>query len=601
MPILKRKEPPDKRGQVFHTTLRCSLGGRLRDHKWRGIFEDAVNRTSRTMYLTTLLINAHFVRLCECGSPLPEKINQTFIYRCSSAVSAGASSKWGKEDPELLRTYNQVFADASYEAPSISGLSQTRNECCRLLVTLFDTYNDDAMAKHQRTYICAKYGLSKTHARWLVGQIRVIDRDPTVPDKYPEIWTEKYEQFPDGKADILTAIEEERRLYDGFRKTPQGKTQYRFQMLQLIHSVDPERQRFRRFSLFPEHRPHRRFVPITASTLKDMVAYHKLPPHGIHDVFDLSEFQKSGWEVQMCRTDGVQLHVVRHRTVAVPNTAVPKKPKGDADAAATTPAVVGVDPGYVYVYTAAWTDVNGDVQTDRMSRVQFRHKTGGDHATFLLERRKKAALEVQDVERQWAACPMTGCVAFEAVAVAAQLRVQSHGCIYRFYSTRKAAKLRFQLAQKRQRVFDELANRFMGLDRDIIWGNGSDGHSAGGRSGGPVKRLVEHLTKKTKRVTLVDEYNTSQMCCHGHGRLDPVWRRNEDGSAKRVYGLFTCKTCSKIVDRDVNAALNISRLHGCQRPPDLCRGHTVSTQVTDPSTDRCKCSARCYLAENLSV
>lgn len=123
MPILKRKEPPDKRGQVFHTTLRCSLGGRLRDHKWRGIFEDAVNRTSRTMYLTTLLINAHFLRLCECGSPLPEKINQTFIYRCSSAVSAGASSKWGKEDPELLRTYNQVFADASYEAPSISGLS----------------------------------------------------------------------------------------------------------------------------------------------------------------------------------------------------------------------------------------------------------------------------------------------------------------------------------------------------------------------------------------------------------------------------------------------------------------------------------------------
>ena len=111
-------------------------------------------------------------------------------------------------------------------------------------------------------------------------------------------------------------------------------------------------------------------------------------------------------------------------------------------------------------------------------------------------------------------------------------------------------------------------NLFAEFDH-ILWGNGS---------GGPVKRLVSHLTKKG-RVTLVDEYNT--MCCHGHGKMDRVFCRKGD---RTVHGLFSCKSCNRTVNRDLNGALNIARLGDVgNRPTDLCRGATAKRQLTGPS------------------
>lgn len=67
MPILKRKKPFDIRVQVFHTTLRCSLSGRLRDHKWRDIFRVLFGRFS---CISRVLVVDHssFCLLCRLVS-----------------------------------------------------------------------------------------------------------------------------------------------------------------------------------------------------------------------------------------------------------------------------------------------------------------------------------------------------------------------------------------------------------------------------------------------------------------------------------------------------------------------------------------------------
>ena len=562
---------------MFHTTLRCSMSSRLREPVWRSILDDVVCRTSRIMYLTTLFVNCHLTRLCEQGKSLPQKIDQTFFYRCSSAVSSGTSGCWAKADPELLETWNHTFK--AFEGPSAKGLGQSRNECCRLLVTLFDNYNDTAMACHQKTFFHAKYRISKTHARWLAGQVRSLVEEPSIPDQYHEIWSEKYPDSFGGRS-IREVVMDERAVYNQYRQTLQGKVEYRYHMLRTIDELDQERVQYRRFSLFPLHDPGRRFVPVTNSTLKDLFAANKLgDPKTIHELFDVSEFEVHGWKVQTLRTDGIQLHVVRERRIATAaNT--PKRRFDCCKSAA--PTVVGVDPGYVNVFTAAsWSEEHPSFH---MSRKEFRHRAGQTAAVRQNNERRKRNPNVLSIESDWARAPVAGCVRFADCVTACACRTPSSvDRLFNFYGNRHQTRLKFHRAQKHQRTMDHVVNLFAGFDH-ILWGNGSDGHSPGGRSGGPVKRLVSHLTKKTKgRVTLVDEYNTSQMCCHGHGKMDRVFCRKGDRTVP-VHGLFSCKSCNRIVNRDLNGALNIARLGDPgNRPTDLCRGATARRQLTGPS------------------
>jgi hypothetical protein len=99
------------------------------------------------------------------------------------------------------------------------------------------------------------------------------------------------------------------------------------------------------------------------------------------------------------------------------------------------------------------------------------------------------------------------------------------------------------------------------------------------------------LSKKCSKfyqIKMIDEYNTTKMCSNCGSKLESTFRMI-NGKCLEVRGLKWCSstTCSKFVNRDHNAALNIlkcflggkHRPHSLTRNPRLC-GSTSQSRVT---------------------
>ena len=97
-----------------------------------------------------------------------------------------------------------------------------------------------------------------------------------------------------------------------------------------------------------------------------------------------------------------------------------------------------------------------------------------------------------------------------------------------------------------------------------------------------MKRFLRHLQRKGGRVFVVDEYMTSQTCCECFQRTVPFrtvnepkahrkWREKKASrgesvcaaSSYEVHGLRTCQKCRKTLNRDVNAAVNMTLVGVC--------------------------------------
>ena len=86
----RKKEPPDdpteEEDRANCSTVRCSLTKALKQPAlWKPRIEDAVRRTSRMSYLTTLLIDAHLTQLCSENKPVPA-IDRHFVYHATAVV-----------------------------------------------------------------------------------------------------------------------------------------------------------------------------------------------------------------------------------------------------------------------------------------------------------------------------------------------------------------------------------------------------------------------------------------------------------------------------------------------------------------------------------
>ncbi len=94
------------------------------------------------------------------------------------------------------------------------------------------------------------------------------------------------------------------------------------------------------------------------------------------------------------------------------------------------------------------------------------------------------------------------------------------------------------------------------------------------------------------KVTRVDPRNTSRMCS-GCGKI-----KKDSSLSKRVY---SCSNCSIQIDRDVNAAINISRIakSGGNLPREF--GDIVFERPSDPRKrgDRSRAQYRIPVTRNV--
>ena len=127
----RKKEPPDdaseEEGRVNSSTVRCSLTKALKNPAvWKPRIEDAVRRTSRLSYLTTLLVNAHLTRLCSEDLPVPV-IDRDFVYHASAVVC----------DYPLLRRFPQTLSELTILRGSVVERSKpaVTQDGCSVVVT----------------------------------------------------------------------------------------------------------------------------------------------------------------------------------------------------------------------------------------------------------------------------------------------------------------------------------------------------------------------------------------------------------------------------------------------------------------------------------
>ncbi|KAI3656511.1 hypothetical protein MP638_004809 [Amoeboaphelidium occidentale] len=116
-------------------------------------------------------------------------------------------------------------------------------------------------------------------------------------------------------------------------------------------------------------------------------------------------------------------------------------------------------------------------------------------------------------------------------------------------------KLRWSLYIKKQRAYDYARKKIsFGLKEEnviIAYGDGALHHASRGHVPAPTKTLFQKLKSKLKwRCRKVDEFRTSKLCRNCNSELEQ----------KKAWTSKFCHGCNKLVDRDINAALNIGDL-----------------------------------------
>ncbi|KAI3655390.1 hypothetical protein MP638_003242 [Amoeboaphelidium occidentale] len=124
-----------------------------------------------------------------------------------------------------------------------------------------------------------------------------------------------------------------------------------------------------------------------------------------------------------------------------------------------------------------------------------------------------------------------------------------------FYGSKRWRKLRWSLYIKKQRAYDYAWKKMsFGLKEEnviIAYGDGAFNHVSRGHVPTPTKTLFQKLKSKLKwRCRKVDEFRTSKLCRNCNSELEQ----------KKAWTSKFCHGCNKLVDRDINAALNIGDL-----------------------------------------
>ena len=515
------------------------------------------------------------------------------------------------EAADLLQTFHEyLWDDLRDHLPNDEGLRHVREQLAKEMVVRFKQFGKDALKCHQQSYFRALFGLTPDHAKWFASRVRDLSDDPVVvPDGFRSDWLRDYGQHFRSLEDMVDQVEFHREEYNRICRTvegsdfrtDEGKVRYRYEMLRDIDRLDPDCQKLRRFHLFPMQRVRRQFMPLTNTIIGELAG--TLDRKGTTDtlttVFDTHKLTNTKWKRPpakrgglecgetggMFRTDGVQLQVVRtlrNRPTEDPN----KRQRADHDDLLDPKNWVGIDPGHSNMITAAYWSEDGMYKHYGVSLKQWKVETRANFQTVRIKRRleRPSGKAVQKIESEWGTVETTD---LGRLRGACALRARHYQQVYAFHSGKTLAELRFFVARHQQGFMDKMARRLVDLDRPIAFGDGSDGRSPRGKSGGPVKKFMRHLKAKGGRVWEVDEHLTSQRChrcrCFSAPFVttnEPWWLKNQREKAIKktgqyvapashfsIHGLLVCQKCSKASDggaisrtfnRDVNAALNMT-------------------------------------------
>jgi hypothetical protein len=306
-------------------------------------------------------------------------------------------------------------------------------------------------------------------------------------------------------------------------------------------------------------------------------------------------------------TDGisVSMHFERPRRMKGPEERAPKAKKArkqdTADLATRVKpedlegaVVLGIDPGRSNIFTVALELPEARIASLRLTRGRYRRESGqlrAEKNTLRWQERIRASLDALthtspkglSLDSHWA-------------HMAQYLEVRE--VIWAEHSNTCWARQRLRLYGGKRRVMDRFFNEThrschaVAPGKRIVVAYGAAGFSATAKreASVPVKWAKQACTKRFP-THLTDEFRSTAVDYATGTLLKAVWSREEN---QRIRGLLWCDStipgiAGKLVNRDVNAALNIRKCfleesRTGTRPAQMCRTACKGSRLPKAAT-----------------
>lgn len=238
--------------------------------------------------------------------------------------------------------------------------------------------------------------------------------------------------------------------------------------------------------------------------------------------------------------------------------------------------VLGLDPGRSNLFTIALPVGEGRFERLGLSRRQYYTDAGiygAERRTWCWQAALKPSLMALSL-----ASPKG--LALESHWQFVETYLAHREALWKEYSKARWARQRLRLYALKRSALDGFFNRVqerceqVAPGKRVVTAYGAAGFTATAKRepSVPVAWAKEAYAKRFE-VRLVDEYRTSRVHWRDGRLLAAVWSEAQE---RRVRGLLWCEStirgASKLVDRDLNAAINIRRcLLSAARPAALCR------------------------------
>lgn len=552
--MTKRKKPDEEIGSATNIRFAkcklnsvCFYGGLIREFEKMSQFYTAL------AVVATRFISFHVMGLIETGKQVPRLSHpSTFVERAIRAC-ANVGKKKVCPDEEIRQSF----------AEFVSLFPEMQSCLCREGVNGVSRMIDNLKVEIPTSYENSVRRLYPFVKRWLKKEMEKIGEKKNFKTWFALLWNRISGRdtvaLPDAAEKIFMKLSAHvpRDLKQVEQVVPFLK-----RLLELSEGDDKARL----FDILPLASWKARLVPIDTTILnvvQSKVLRDKQEPRvGEIDVknrlwekaFSFRSVLHGGKQFDhRILTDGVSVCVQYKMCV--------KKSQGGclSEVVPEKQTIYGVDPGRKNVFVAVKHDPGAvwpekKLETVKLSGGQYYHMCG------FKARTKKMADWVKKNPRieQFIKSKKTSKVAqkenfIEYLKLFFPVLVD----LLSFNSTKRVKNLSFTTYQKKQKALVCIAEMF---DRGSILalGDGSRNATIGKKAASPTSKGIAGVLKRRRRVEMVDEFNTSKLCC---GCSEPL--AGALNQPKRVsYGVRRCfhKACSRsYIDRDINGAVNILR------------------------------------------
>jgi hypothetical protein len=576
----KRKLETEERSAVVKCGLKTSVTNPIFIH----IIERYILNISKRIHRAGLLLNHYVLKTLESNTPPEESVcsqigDQMLYY---AALTLGSRSKY----PDLI----SFFRDNQNKYESIedlSGYGSSLNSAARSMKTNMNNYL--FMTFDQRILKSLK-DLDKSEKNAVLRRIKCFDCRKSY------VFREQEQTFIDTCKSILGAGD--------MIITDKWIMEHPFQVLKLFRFLIQrcESSETKGFTILPIFHLKRHFITIDAVFLRtimlemgliqktcDVKTFRALKEDHFRSVFKLRNTWKIGGEM---KTDGIALcvNVIRRKNDEYEDDDNTNKKKTSTKVQYNRKPgdennYFSNDPGNVNLASVIQVH-NGEI-IDKVGFTKWQYKHESNININTKKRRKLDKFVEEELSQLSHCCTKTSSSStFETYLTT---KVPMYDKLWVHYGDKKFARMSFDtyirssssldgffLKLSKTKKFD-IGNK---CDKPLMKFGKATWDPGKGWTSGPTKKMIFHA-RKFFRVVLVDEYNTTKMCCTCQCKMEPVkqkfigpLRQGRHRWNMKCRGLMRCRSnvCLSVPlkARDYNAAINIGKAWPF-RPTYLCR------------------------------